>query len=314
MSVSFPVQVSDFPPGSAWAHLNGSQPQTFSWSSILRAAMVAGYPDLESIPSPQFARWRTAALHMALRHYGGQLIQPPEWQQLDQSEKAAVSSLLGVVVTKLLVERLLGAPILLFLDVHCLLTFPPDAEHIRPDFVAMTPDGGWYSVEAKGRSRFRQATLDKGKRQASALGTVNGEAVRAGVVCVTSFRDGRLEARFADPPPASGASPDARIDPMEALRIYYGQLDRFRKYSEPVRETVVANTPRDVKLSHSPDLDVDFGIIPELETALQAREPERAFSILKDLSQSRVSQPNPNLGADGIVVIPGESWQPERAQ
>jgi hypothetical protein len=150
MSVSFSVQISDFPPGSPWASLNGSRPQTFTWSAILRAAMVAGYPDLTSIPSRQFARWRTAALRMALRRSYGRLVQPPEWSLLEQAEKAAVSSLLGVIVTKLLVERLLNAQIFLYLGVYFSLTFPPGAQKIRPDFAAMTPSEKWFSIEAKG--------------------------------------------------------------------------------------------------------------------------------------------------------------------
>lgn len=311
MNVSIPVRISDFPPGSPWAHLNGLGKQMFTWSAILRAAMVAGYPDLASIPSRQFARWRTAALHMGLRRSSGMLIQPPEWAQLDPSEKAAVSSLLGVVVTKLLVERLLNASLFLFLDVHFTLTFPPGVERIRPDFAAMTPAGRWFGVEAKGKSQFREATLAKGKRQAKALGTVNSQPVQTGVACVTSFRGGRIEARFADPSPAPGESPDAHIEPMEAVRGYYRQLDRFRQFSERMGERSVPNENLSLELWRSPELDVDFGIIPDLERALQERSTDEALSILERLTDPRVAAEHPSLGPDGIVVIPGQSWQTE---
>lgn len=314
MNVSFPVHVTDFPPGSAWARLNNAwpKPQTFVWSDIIRAAMVAGYPDLAALPSRQFARWRTAAFHLGLRHSDGQLVQPPEWSQLDPSEKASVSSLLGLVVTKLLVERLLNAPLFLFLDVHFTVNYPPGVERIRPDFAAMTPAGKWFSVEAKGKSRFRQATLDRAKRQAKALGTVNAEPVLAGVACVTSFRRGRMEARFADPSPSPEEAPDAHVDPMEALRQYYGQLDRFRKFSEPLTEFAAPGVPdsyRGVRFMRSSELDADFGIIPDLERALGERRPENALSILSRLTDRRISDSHPELGADGIVVIPGESWR-----
>ena len=119
MNVSLSAKISGFEEDSPWVHLNTQeeQPIMFTWSDFLRAAMVAGYPDLTDIPSPQFARWRTAGLHLALRHVGGNLVQPPESGRLDPSERAAVSSLLGVIVTKLLVERLLQASTFLFLDV-----------------------------------------------------------------------------------------------------------------------------------------------------------------------------------------------------
>ena len=309
MSVSFQVQVSKFPPGSQWAHLNGRASQTFSWSSILRAAMVAGYPDLASIPSIQFARWRTAALHMALRRASGQLIQPPEWRQLDPSEKAAVSSILGVVVTKLLVERFLNAPLFLFLDVHFLLTFPPGVKRIRPDFAAMTPTGDWFSVEAKGRSRFLQKTLENGKLQARALGTVNSQPVQTGVVCVTSFRGGQMEARFADPTPVPRESLGAQIEPMEAVWSYYSQLYRFKEFSEAKGEAVIENSDLHVRLWRSLEMDVDFGIIPPLEKAIEERAPEKVMAVLKHLAGHGMAHRNPYLGADGIVVIPGKSWQ-----
>src|SRR5438034_6540849 len=49
---SFPTRrSSDL--GSPWAHLNGPQLETFTWSAILRAAMVAGYPTLRSLRSEE---------------------------------------------------------------------------------------------------------------------------------------------------------------------------------------------------------------------------------------------------------------------
>jgi len=310
MSVSFPVKVY-FPADSSWANLNGTRTPTFAWSAILRAAMVAGYPDLSSIPSPQFARWRTAALRLALPRSGGQLIQPPEWALLDQSEKAAVSSLLGVVVTKLLVERLLNAPLLLFLGVYFTLTFPPGVEKVRPDFAAMTPSGDWFSVEAKGKSRFRQATLENGKTQAGALGTVNGQAVETAIVCVTSFRGRRMEARFVDPPPPGTPRLAARIENEQVLHHYYNALFRFRQFSERLGPQGLPAIERRVSLWQSTDLDLKFGLLPDLEEALQEHSTERALAVLKRIPDSPQINQNPNLGSDGIIVIPGESWHDE---
>jgi hypothetical protein len=68
MSIVLPVSISNFPPHSRWAYLNGSRNETFTWSSIVRAAIVAGYPELPAILSRQFARWRAAGLRLGLRH------------------------------------------------------------------------------------------------------------------------------------------------------------------------------------------------------------------------------------------------------
>jgi hypothetical protein len=307
MNVSFPVKFSDFDPGLPWSHPDGTVDPVFSWSSVLRAAITAGYPGLTSLPSRRFARWRSAGFRLALRHSGGRLIQPPEAHLFDPAERGAVNSLLGVVVAKLLAERFLNAPLFLFLDVHFQLTYPPNGSRIRPDFAAMTPSQDWFSVESKGRSRFRRATLDNGKSQAAALGFVNGSRVKTGVVSVTSFRAGQMEARFADPDPEEGEV-EAKIEIGQALRSYYGQLERFRRFAERLDQQLMPSVDRQIALWRSPQLDVDFGILPELEVALK-ESPESALSVLHDISQGQRVDPNSYLGPDGIVVVPGRSWE-----
>lgn len=309
MNVAFSTTVSDFPPGNMWAVTNGWRSETFTWSDILRAAMVTGYPSLTSIPSRQFARWRTAGFHLALRHRGGQLIQPPEWRRLDPSEKGAAASLLGLVVTKLVVERLLSAPIFLFLDVYFTVIYPTGTRRTRPDFIARSVTGQWIPAEAKGQSRFRRKTLTNGKIQARGIGSVNGQSVSTAVVCVTSFRGGVMQARFADPEPEPEESGSVEIEPMEAFGRYYHQLDRFKQTSEPLGERIVPETNLRVELWRSEGLDVEFGVIPEVETALRERSPEHVLSILKRLADPQVAVEHPFLGPDGIVVLPGRSWQ-----
>ncbi len=237
-------------------------------------------------------------------------MQPPEFSRLDPSEKAAVSSLLGIIVTKLLVERLLQAPTFLFLDVYFTLEYPDGVDRICPDFAAMTPGQGWFSVEAKGRSSYRNATLDAGKQQAEALGIINNQPVLAGIVCVTSFRGGQMHAHFADPPRRPpGKSYALHIDPMDALERYYGQVTRFEAASESPSGADAALVPG-VRLRRSPALDVAFGILPELALALEARSLERTTLILKSVAERQSGlERDPYLGPDGIIVIPGQSWQ-----
>ena len=309
MNVSFPVNVTDFKPGSRWERLNGLNDQMFSWGDILRSAMVAGYRSSPYIPSPQFARWRGTTLQMALRRVDGQLIRPPEWDELDPSEKGAIKSILGVVVTKLLVERLLNAPIFLFLDVH-FRVFPPGG--LRPDVLASTPRGEWFSVESKGHEWHTQRALAKGKKQAESIGTVNGRPVQTGVVCLTSFRGGLMEAHLKDPPPDGEEPRDAKIDPKEVLRRYYSPLDWFRQVSEPLGEMDIPNSHLHARLWKSRELDVKFGIHPKLEQALQGQSPEHAWEFLDHLADHHTAQEDNFLGPDGIVVIPGESWKSEQ--
>lgn len=311
MTVEIPVECSGFTAASGHSGLNGLRPETFSLASILRAAVVAGYPQLRNIPSPQFAQWRAAALAMAVRPEHGILRQPPEWGLLDPSEKGAISSLLGVAVTKLLVERLLGAPLFLFLDVHFNLRFPSGAPRIKPDFAALSPSQKWFSVEAKGRSRFNSATLRNGKNQARALGKVNGSVVDAAFVCVTSFRRGALQVRFDDPETDDGDTLEAEIKPLKALKHYYDGFYRFREFAIPEGTARVMDNHIEARVWYSQQLDMRLGLFPALEEALAEENSEDALSILDRIGDVPDDRRGESLGPDGIIAIPGESWHSE---
>ena len=271
--------------------------------------MVSGYPHLRALPSWQFAHWRAAALRIGIRRSYDRLVQPAEWSRLDPSEKGALSSLLGVAVTKLLTEQLLGAPLLLFLDVYFNVVFAPGKPKIRPDFVAISNSGEYFSVEAKGRARFSKATLRKGKDQAKSLGLVNGQPVTRAVVCVTSFKGGQLQVRFADPE-LEGTQPlHVRFNSAEAVRWYYAGLLRYRQYAEPSDKTSLQANELPVRLWRSRELDLEFGIHPEVERLLESGVDERRLlGVLANITPQRTGSEPWEMGPDGIVVWPGESW------
>lgn len=310
MNVSLPIEVSGFEPDSPWHHLNGEHLETFGWQHVLRAAIVAGYAREADIPSPQYKRWRLAGLRVGLRTARRRLILPPEWQSLDPSEKGTIRSVLGVIVTKLLLERLMNAPLLFFLDVHFHLVFSPHLPHLRPDFVALSPDGEWFSVEAKGRERFVAATMRKGKSQARSLGLVNGKRVGATICCVTGFRQGILEVAFADPEPDPDKQTKAEVDVLEALNSYYHPLFSLREISKTVEPFYDLNNQK-VSLWELPELDLKFGLHPKLESTLQSSSPKEAISVLRKIhaeSPLTMDDSKSFLGPDGVWVIPGKSW------
>jgi hypothetical protein len=309
MPVTIPVQISGFAAGSPWASLNGTtQNYQFTPAELLRAAVIAGYWDEPSIPSLQYRCWRAAAIRMAVRSAGGALVRPPEWDQLDSSEKATITSLLGVVTTKLLTERILGAPYLLFLDVHFTLLRRAGVPRLRPDFVALAPRGiGWryFSIEAKGRARFSQATLDKGKDQAKSLGKVDGKQVKAHVVCYTTLPGGKLAARFHDPAPDKQHLHETKVVEGEGLWKYYRSLQSLFELREETPRTVTRRRYRDTELMLLPELDAEVGIHPVALEAMQS--PERLHAVLPKLAKLS-AETEGEVGLDGIVVVPGQSW------
>jgi len=310
LSIEIPVKVTGFKPGSPWAHLNDKiHNYTFTPAEIVRAAIVAGYWDEVSIPSPEYRQWRAAAIRIAARIAHRTLVRPPEWGLLDSSEKAMITSLLGVVVTKLLAEKILGAPYLLFLDVHFHLIRQPGTPKVRPDFVALAPKGTewvYFSLEAKGRARFSQASFEKGKKQAESLGYVDGKNVKAHVVCYTTLPRGEIMARFHDPKSDDEILHRAIAIQGEGLSRYYRSLQSILNIRDPVEESAKGLNMDGARLTRIPELDADVGIHPLVLGTLR-NSPERLLSVLPEVAKlSRAS--GGEVGLDGIVVVPGPSW------
>ena len=310
MRITIPVNVTGFKPGSPWAQLNDkTHDYTFTPAEVVRAAIIAGYWDEASIPSPEYRQWRAAAIRIAARIAHGTLVRPPEWGLFDSSEKAMITSLLGIVVTKLLTERILGAPYLLFLDVHFHLISQPGAPKVRPDFIALTPKGtGWeyFSVEAKGRARFSETTLKKGKDQAKSLGKVDGKNVKAHVVCYTTLPKGEIMARFHDPKPGDETLHSATAIHADALAKYYRSLRSVLDISGDEETRMSVRGYDELVLRNVPELDAEIGIHPLIGRVLD-NAPERILHVLPEIARlSRETEGE--IGLDGIVVKPGPSW------
>jgi len=297
-------------PGSPWAVLNGTiQNYIFTPAEVVRAAIIAGYWDETSIPSPEYRLWRAAAIRIAVRLAHGTLVRPPEWDMLDPSEKAMITSLLGIVVTKLLAEKIFGAPYLLFLDVHFHLSRRAGTSKVRPDFIALAPKGtSWeyFSMEAKGRARFSKASLKKGIDQAKSLGKVDGKKVKAHAVCYTTLPKGEIMARFHDPEPDDDSLHSATVIQAEAIPRYYKSLQSLLDIRGDLKQNLGMMLWYGTDLLNMPEMDAEVGIHPLVLNALR-ESPVSLLSVLPQLAKLSLESEG-KIGLDGIVVIPGPSW------
>src|SRR5690349_2929708 len=123
MSFQLPVQVSGVK-RAFLGRLNGSRVESFSARDIIRASLIAGHPKHGPSLVWRITAWREACIRLALdlplgrpRRSRG-LTHPRAWGNLEQSEKAGISNILGNTVPKLLSERLLNAPRMWFLDLY----------------------------------------------------------------------------------------------------------------------------------------------------------------------------------------------------
>jgi hypothetical protein len=107
MPFELPVEITGF--GSAFCPgLNGHCDLAFSTADIIGAACVVGHPEYGVKLDSRIIAWREAAIRLALELAPQPVLLPPQrllhpkaWNNLDQSEKAAISNLLGNTVTKL---------------------------------------------------------------------------------------------------------------------------------------------------------------------------------------------------------------------
>ncbi len=314
MPFELPVQVSGFGPAIS-PDMNGFFLECFSTSDIIRAAVLAGYG--AGGVDWRIRAWRIASIRMAVNFpvgpspmLLGKLSHPRAWLQLDPSEKASISNLLGNIATKLLCERILDAPRLWFLDVYRNRFSVKLAGKRRPDFFTQTRAGQWLSVEAKGRSYGPSIPkLNSAKTQANAVVRINGSKVVAHVVCWTMSRGGAVSARFHDPEPA---------DEGDSLTVEPGEL--FRDYYEPVRQMMqgspLVEYPHGLKLFRFEAADFLIGIHPRIERYLETdidyvAPTDAGFS--KKLPHFRAEPPLEPVGEivagpDGVIIIPGRSW------
>lgn len=97
------------------------------------------------------------------------------------------------------------------------------------------------------------------------------------------------------------------MEMADALHRYCDGLFRFREVSERVGERRIPGNDQAVHLRESAELGIQFGIVSELEKALQGHSTDSVLMAIRRIADVHESNRN-FLGPDGVVVIPGESW------
>jgi len=315
MPLEIPVKISGFGPSFS-AVQNRSDFSYFSTSDILRAAVVAGYGyKLDTVKIDWRIRaWRVASIRLALDFppsdffsvINRRLAHPRAWRQLDPCEKAAVSNLLGNVITKLLCESILDAPRLWFLDLYRDKFSVELNGRNRPDFFTRTRAGRWVSLEAKGRANApSEKSLNSAKTQAEALVAINGENVQARVVCWTMARDGHVAARFHDPTPEEKGG-SIRVDLDKLISDYYAPIREIIEVSKPVQYS------NKLTLYRFDAGDFLIGFHPRLQHLLDSKRPNGRSEIFRVERDDFDRIDNIVPGPDGIILIPGQSWPEDR--
>lgn len=232
--------------------------------------------------------------------------------QLDRSEKGAATYWYGMAFTKLVAENELSIPWLIHADLlrksGVLTSFSASKE--LGDLVGRGRDGDWHVLEAKGRSNpYFQKLIEKAKRQAARVITINGQPPNTMSACITSISTQPITVLLDDPlADDEGDGEHWRIVEDNFFQQYYrGIIEYLGEYS-PHREQTINNA---VYLTAPlfPFFNELFYSLPQsrfdkwpLEIGLLTgiyKHPEHAPSAVKDLKNNDSGR----IGSDGIAIL-----------
>lgn len=323
---------------------------SFSWEELCRSAITVGrrsWADVLQFGTYSIFEimWRLAMLRANLvEEPDGRLRKSRAFENLDPSEKTSISYFLGLVVTKLVAEKLFGVAWLLHLDVYSQYLNPTLALPNKPDFVGLDTTNLWVVIESKGRTNGVTAGLmQSAKLQTRSLRNVGGALPVLRAAVASYFSSQRLRARVRDPDDYDDNAPDVPIEAQELVRAYYHPLVEFINFSrhEPRHDTDTGRTYIRTEVpgfdaaveieeailkwytSPSESFDGLLGVIPQQLNVLEYFSEQRATNedaretLLTDpirakiLGADRLRQEQA-VGNDGVAVRLGNSWTTER--
>jgi hypothetical protein len=265
---------------------------------------------------------------------------------LDRSEKGGVSFFLGLVLTKLIAEKLFEVPWLLHLDVYRQQLNPQFWLPERPDFVGQDAMGRWLVVESKGRyGGIPSALLDRAKRQTSSILTIAGQSPTLTVAVGTGFWGGGLSARLRDPETPGPAGVDLELGREEQLRAYYRPIVELSETPGLAESLDVTLRGRRFRRTPLAGMDATIAVdqrvldwyrtgLPPVPELLRELNPHSVLSDLESVRRHSRKEPPPKVphdpererletvlrrrltdvrrtGPDGVLVELGASWDME---
>ncbi len=314
--------------------LDGEHSLCVPFEELIWAAITVGRKNLAEVIQHGFHShleiiYRYAMVRANLRAACNGFVKTNAYNNLDPSEKSAISYFQGLSLSKLVSQRLFGIPWLVHLDRFSNLPIELSGKG-RPDLIGKDHQGRWGVFESKGRTnRVNKVTIRKAREQASSLVKIDGCNPAIRVASISHFSDNLLELRLenADEITSAARDFDNPVGEDQFLRRYYEPFvsliedDRSRRVAEGVQTTVFGNRKIDVVRLDEVDLDVglDSQIYVELtsnrqnqydglkEIGLRARLLKHLEGISQPRSEIQVAAPSKAandafLGPDGVFV------------
>jgi hypothetical protein len=238
----------------------------------------------------------------------GALVKSPAYNNLDPSEKSAISYFLGLIFAKVNSAEFLDTPWLMHLDVYQDL-YPAETwkGNKRPDLFGLNRRRDWVVIESKGRTGgFDAEAFKTAKSQTRNIKKIDGAYPGLRIATELFFRSEQVSIRLEDPPDFDENAPDLEI-PMERFL-----MDYYRPLLELVSRPGDDSKSRPDMLSRTiEELDITvsmpLGLIQILRERSGERLVEEIIRYLENLQTETKSEPNLELGGDGIRVELGRT-------
>jgi hypothetical protein len=318
-----------FPAGGPWGVTNGQRLHHTNSHDLAWAAITVGRKNLREVFRHGSYSWFEVLyrLHMIWANLKtdakSQLERAGPYDDLDPTEKGAVSYFLGMAMAKLLAADVLGTPWLSHMSAFTRgAVLSPDL--IGPRNAPGEPPGKyWVVVEAKGRTggMDKKVRIDALAQAAKGLNLWLGGARVVPAIRVASiiyFNAGLMKGWWEVPggesPSQEDDLPRVNIDADEYLDAYYlpvmGLLrtERFGRAERLFDDRVFFE-------AEIPELDVTVGLDAKIYEQLLVARDRRATSVLfglaNELLNTRRGVGSTVVYPDGVLLELGTSWNEE---
>lgn len=222
-------QASNFAPRYG-LKLSGDHKLSVTWPELVWAAITVGKPGLayllsHGMHSVSDLIVRSHTVYANLCQNFTYFEKSSLYEDLDPTEKGAVSYFLGMMATKIICARLLDTPRVFHLSM--LKSLGGSAvlrTKSQPDLIGLDRTGNWVVAEAKGRTNgFSVAAMIKAKLQTRQLRRINGAypALRVGI---QAYFSPELNFAVSDPDEYDNNAEDIDFDLRIATRNYYSYV------------------------------------------------------------------------------------------
>lgn len=316
------IHASGFPP--SLAHLNSNVPMHATRLDLARSLLTVGYISRQAA-TREVGPWRAKLLLALVRGYLTPDLEITKYfRNLEQSEKAGISFLLGQAFTHWYAQEFMDMQYLVHvrhlksyhLATTTAMVLPKPgaalaANGSRPDFIGFRPNE-YHVFESKGRVRNPSAA-DQAKAlgQVSRIDRINNSSPVTRCATFLVLREDGLRGRVLDPASDENAT-NIAFEDREALEAAYSNiLAPYRAYGLERLYDIEDELFIGWQIDDDFYVGVDRKVASAIENGMSSfsepygDEPESVLRLLADrrslyreLRRSGVS-----VGADGIVLI-----------